>query len=346
MKFPQYISFTITNACNLRCRMCGQWSEKGYMYNKSNNLVSLLELTDWKHLLDEVATHDIKSILIRGGEPFLFPKIMDLLKYINKKGIKISIDTNGTLLNKYAAELIEMGNIHLTISLDGPQEIHDKVRGVPGCFKKIKNNVTLLNELEKHSDQKISKSICCTISKYSYKGLAEMPDIARSMAISTISIVPYYYFSLNTGKKYEEELYTNFNCPAFSWRGFQHEYSGIDFKIFREKYRKYLKNLQDIYNFPYMKLSEDDYSVWFHDTSTPVGSSTCMNIEKLIDIQPTGETNFCVDFPDYSLGNVKNSSIKEIWNSNRASEFRKYRQEKPLAICYRCGAKYISEIKV
>ena len=70
-----------------------------------------------------------------------------------------------------------MANIHLTISLDGPKEIHDNVRGVQGSFQKIKNNVTFLNKLEKHSDQKISKSICFTISKYSYKGLAEMPEI-------------------------------------------------------------------------------------------------------------------------------------------------------------------------
>jgi radical SAM protein with 4Fe4S-binding SPASM domain len=70
-----------------------------------------------------------------------------------------------------------------------------------------------------------------------------------------------------------------------------------------------------------------------------------MNVEKLIDIQPNGEANFCVDFPDYSIGNVRDSSIGEIWNSSRAQRFRDYRREKPLAVCHRCGAKYISEIK-
>ncbi|MEJ2629133.1 MAG: radical SAM protein, partial [bacterium] len=145
MNFPQNISFTITNACNLRCRMCGQWSKKGYMYNKEKNFNSSLKLADWKRLVDEVASHHIKSILIRGGEPFLFPKITELLKYISRKGIRISLDTNGTVLNKYAAELVEMENMHLTISLDGPPEIHDKVRGVQGCYEKIKDNLTLLN---------------------------------------------------------------------------------------------------------------------------------------------------------------------------------------------------------
>jgi hypothetical protein len=33
MEFPEYISFTVTNSFNLRCGMCGQWSEEGYIRN-------------------------------------------------------------------------------------------------------------------------------------------------------------------------------------------------------------------------------------------------------------------------------------------------------------------------
>jgi len=40
-----------------------------------------------------------------------------------------------------------------------------------------------------------------------------------------------------------------------------------------------------------------------------------------------------------------NSSIEEIWDSPAANKFRNYRREKPLAVCYRCGAKYIAELK-
>jgi MoaA/NifB/PqqE/SkfB family radical SAM enzyme len=175
--------------------------------------------------------------------------------------------------------------------------------------------------------------------------LGEMPDIARSLSISSINIVPYYYFPSDIGEKYKTELKKKFNCPAFSWRGFHQENSGIDFNLFKDIYRNYLANLGEIYNFPYMDFTEEDYRIWSHDSQTPVGSLTCMNIEKLFDIQPDGEANFCVDFPDYSIGNVKKAAIKKIWNSPKASRFRTYRRKKPLSICYRCGAKYISEIK-
>jgi MoaA/NifB/PqqE/SkfB family radical SAM enzyme len=345
MNFPQFISFTITNSCNLRCKMCGQWSEEGYIKNNPEMLTSHMELKDWKRLVDEIAQYKIRFVLIRGGEPFLFPGIIELLEYINSKGIFLSIDTNGTVLNKFAADLVRIGNMHITFSVDGPEEIHDDVRGVKGSFDRIKENITLLNNLEKESKNRISKSICFTISKYSYKGLGKMPEVARSMGITSINIVPYYFISAELGKIYEEEMEKNFNCSAFSWKGFHHEDSGVDFNLFKEQHRNYLATLKGIENFPYMPLTEDDYKLWFSNSFTPVGSLKCMNIENLIDIQPNGDANFCVDFPDYCIGNVNDSSIKEIWESPGAVQFREYRREKPLSVCYRCGAKYISEIK-
>jgi len=345
MDFPQFVSFTITNSCNLRCAMCGQWSDEGYIYNHTIDTRSEMELEDWKKLVDEAASNNIKTILIRGGEPFLFHGIIKLLEYINSKGIFISIDSNGTLLKKYAEDIIRIGNMHITFSVDGPEEIHDAVRGVKGSFKKTKENIALLNELEKKSGRKISKSACFTISKFSYKGLGEMPNVIRDLGLTSINIVPYYYVPSEIGKKYEDELETNFNCKAFSWKGFHHEDSGVDFNLFKDEYKKYLAGLDGINDDPYMPLTQDEYRLWFNDSLTPVGSLTCTNAERLIDIQPNGNANFCVDFPDYCIGNAKHSSIKEMWNSSMAIKFRNYRRENPLSVCYRCGAKHMSDIR-
>lgn len=315
------------------------------MHHNKAGLKKELGLSDWKRLVDEAASHQASSILLRGGEPFLFPGIIELLEYINGKGIFISIDTNGTVLRDYAADILRIGRMHLTVSVDGPEEIHDKVRGFKGCFKKIKENIALLNELEKKSPNKIGKSITFTISPYSYKGLGSMPDIARSLGIGSICIVPYYYVPEKIGRLYEKELMDNFSCRAFSWRGFHHEDSGIDFDIFREEYGKYLAGLKEIKNFPYLPLTEDEYKTWFDNPLTPVKSIPCSNVEKLIDIQPDGSANFCVDFPDYSFGNIKESTIEELWNSERAELFREHRRKAPFSVCWRCGAKYMSEIK-
>jgi len=345
MDFPKFISFTVTNACNLRCKMCGQWSEDGYIKNKTKcpDTGTIMKLEDWKRLVDEITNYKIRFILVRGGEPFLFPGLIELLKYINSKGIFISLDTNGTMLDKYAQELVNIGNMHITFSIDGPEKIHDDVRDLKGSFKKTKENIILLHKLDK--EHKISKSICFTISKFSYKGLGEMPDVARSMNIESVNIVPYYYVPAEIGNKYEKELKDNFDCPAYSWKGFHHDDSGVDFDIFVKELRKYKTSLNGIKDDPYLPLTEEEYRLWFNNSTDLIGSSECKNIESLIDIQPDGEANFCVDYPDYSFGNVYRSTIKELWNSQKAEKFREYRHQKPLAVCYRCGGKYISEIK-
>jgi MoaA/NifB/PqqE/SkfB family radical SAM enzyme len=343
MTFPKVISLTVTNSCNLRCKMCGQWSEEGYIYNNVKDSGSKMKLADWKKLIDEMANHKMDFVLIRGGEPFLFPGIIELIEYAVDKDLPLGIDSNGTMLEKYAEDLVRIGNMHITFSVDGPEEIHDYVMGIKGSYKKIKENIALLNELEKNSEKKISKSICFTLSRYSYKGLGEMAETARSMAIKSVLIAPYYYFSESIGKMYEKELKENFDCEAFSWKGFHHEESGIDYEIFREGHEKYLNNLGDIENFPFMPFKENDFKIWFSDFLTPVGSTACHNVESLIDIQPDGGANFCIDFPDYVFGNVFEDTIEYLWNSERAEKFREYRRKNPFAICYRCGAKYMTE---
>ena len=342
MNFPQSISLTITNHCNLRCQMCEQWSEEGYIRRNRDSLKHEMALADWMRVVDELAAHGIKSLLLRGGEAFMLPGIIELLDYIHARGMFISIDTNGTLLKLYAEDILRIGNMHLTISVDGPEAVHDSVRGVPGTFQRIREGVTQLNEVEKMGGNTISRSICFTISQYNYRYLSNMPDVARSLGLGSIAIVPYYYFPDSAGKRYEEEL-RSLGCSAFTWLGFHHEESGVDFDEFQRQYRQFLASLGELQNYPYMPLGEPEYQAWFSDSQSLVGYPNCLNIEKLIDIQPDGSANFCVDFIDYSFGNVREATIRELWNGERAERFRQYRRAHALAVCQRCGAKYMSQ---
>lgn len=343
MNFPEKVSFTITNACNLRCKMCGQWSEDGYISNDTSKLKSQMGIEKWKSLVDEISEHGGKWLLIRGGEPFLFPGIIELLQYINTKNIFMAIDTNGTFLEKYAEDLVSMGNMHITISVDGTEEIHDEVRGVKGTFGKLKRGMAKLNKLDDPENPGISRSICFTAGSTNYKTLGEIPDIARDLKIKSINMMPYYYLPEKTGLKYEKEI-KELGCTAFSWHGFHHDDPGVDPDEFLEVLNVYRSRLNGIDGFPYMPLTDEEYRSWFSEAESQVGVNHCLNIEKLIDIQPNGDLNFCVDFIDYIFGNVNKNSIKELWNSEAAERFRKYRRKKSLSVCYRCGAKYISEL--
>ena len=222
---------------------------------------------------------------------------------------------------QYAEDILRIGNMHLTISVDGPEPVHNAVRGVAGTFQRVKEGVACLAELEAQGGNKISRSICFTISQYNYRCLGVMPDVARSLGLGSIAIVPYYYFPESVGRRYAKEL-RSLGCSAFSWAGFHHEESGVNFEEFERQYHRYLASLGDVHSYPYMPLDEEQYRAWFEDSQTPVGYQYCLNVEKLIDIQPDGSANFCVDFVDYSFGNVKYASIEELWNNERAGRFR------------------------
>ncbi len=343
MNYPQSASLTITNHCNLRCQMCGQWSQEGYIRQHTELLKHEMRLSDWKRVVDELADHGIGSVLLRGGEIFMFPGIIDLMDHIHDKGMFISVDTNGTMLEQFAADIVRIGKMHLTVSVDGPEPVHDEVRGIPGTFQKVKAGLAKLAELEAASENKISRSICFTISRYNYRSLGEMPEVARSLGLTSIAIVPYYYFPQSIGRQYEQELEA-LGCKAFSWIGFHHEDSGVDFVEFQRQFRLYQANLGEVYSYPYMALDEGQYKDWFMDTQTQVGPRHCHNVEKLIDIQPDGSANFCVDFVDFSFGNVREATIADLWNGERAECFRNARRDGPLAVCGRCGAKYMSQL--
>ena len=343
--FPSHISLTITNTCNLRCQMCGQWSQEGYIRCQPERLKHKMTLEDWKRVVDELVDHQVPSLLLRGGEPFVYPAIGALLEYIQSRGIWISIDTNGTHIKEFAETIARIGKIHLTISLDGPEAVHDQVRGVKGTYARIRESLATLKQAEQKYGTTVSKSFNYTISRYSLEGLGELPGAARDLGLKNVCIVPYYYFPESVGKAYEQEMQSVFGCPAYSWAGFHHEESGVPPELFQAQYRQYRQELKGLQDFPYMPFSEDEYRAWFADATTPVGLTRCSNVEKLIDIQPNGDANFCVDFPDYTFGNVRQATIEEIWNSKRAEKFRQYRRQKPLSICHRCGAKYMSEME-
>jgi MoaA/NifB/PqqE/SkfB family radical SAM enzyme len=345
MDFPGFVSFTVTNACDLRCRMCGQWSEQGYLRHPATRTGSALTLGDWKRLVDEAASRGVGMILIRGGEPFLLPGIVELVDHIAAKGLFTSIDSNGTHLAEVADDLVRIGRVHVTVSVDGTEPTHDTVRGVPGCFQKTARGIAVLKEAERRRGNTISTSITFTISPWSYRDLGAMPEVARSLGIQQLCIVPYYYMPEALGRAYERELGEELGCRAFSWRGFCHETSGVDFTLFREQLRAYRAALRGLGDYPYLPLSEEEYRVWFEDPVAPVGSAECPNSERLIDVQPNGEANCCVDFPDYSFGNVREATLAELFNGERARRFRQCRRQKPFSACHRCGAKYMAVVR-
>jgi radical SAM protein with 4Fe4S-binding SPASM domain len=291
-------------------------------------------------VVDEVHEHNA-LLIIRGGEPLLYPRISDLLAHIKSRGMFVSVETNGVPLKKYAETLVRLNVNHLTISVDGPEEVHDLVRGVKGTFARLRKS---LQELEKQEDKygfKIHRSITCTVSGDNYRSLGAMADVTRALGFAGVCVVPYYYIPERQGLEYEKLMRKEFACEAYSWRGFHHEESGVDVDVFLAELEEFNSKLGELPSYSYMPLTDDEYREWFSSSDTTVRQAECNNIWGCLDVQPDGNVNFCVDFPDYSIGNVADNSLHEMWHSERAWRFRELRSAREMPVCFRCGSKYM-----
>jgi len=321
--------------------MCGQWGPEGYI--RGGRALEAMPVARWLELVDEAARLGTKVVCLRGGEPLLFPGVLEIIRRIKARGIFLCMDTNGVFLGKFAAELVDAGIDVITVSVDGPEPVHDRVRGVPGTFRAMAEGVGALNRAKAGKGATTPEvGACFTMSPESLPGLPGMGDVMRALGIPTISANPYYYFPDRVGAIYEERMRRELICEAFSWRGFHREGSGVDPEAFLKAWHEFKARLGEVKLYPFMDLSDDDYRHWFSDNETPVGRRECPNPLKLLDIQPGGDANFCVDFPDYVIGNVAKNTIEEIWNGERAQAFRRAVATAPFPVCLRCGAKYMS----
>jgi radical SAM protein with 4Fe4S-binding SPASM domain len=122
------VVWNVTRTCNLRCVHC---------YSDSFAQKYPGELTHEQGLanIDDLAAYKIPALLFSGGEPLVRPDTLDLMEYATKKGLRVTLSTNGTLIDEAAAaRLKKIGTTYVGISLDGIGETNDLFRGKAGAF--------------------------------------------------------------------------------------------------------------------------------------------------------------------------------------------------------------------
>ncbi len=152
------ISWRITLECNLNCVFCTV-REREFKFMPVNAEYPLKKETVVKMIM--ALYNFIKSsgrsleINFTGGEPCLRPDIIELSHLFNKLNIRLSLDTNGTMSSDSLWKIILNNYSNITISIDGPERVHDKVRSRKGTFKKVIINLEKLCKWRKLLKNKI-----------------------------------------------------------------------------------------------------------------------------------------------------------------------------------------------
>jgi radical SAM protein with 4Fe4S-binding SPASM domain len=132
---PKIVIFELTHRCNLRC---------GHCYNDGPDPSRQLTTGEVTSILKGIPSPGTTALGFTGGEVMVRADVMEILEAAHKMGFEnINIDSNGTLIDEDTiGRFKELGVKSLHVSLDGPEEINDQLRG-NGSYRKVVKAIKL-----------------------------------------------------------------------------------------------------------------------------------------------------------------------------------------------------------
>jgi len=352
---PVSVCFKLTNACNLRCAMCGQPRE-GHKpgdakYAPPSFFKQRVPLQAYKRVIDEIKGAR-PNLYLWGGEPFMYSELPELVAYGKSRGLTVQVNTNGMYLRKYAREIVDSGLDDLIISIDGSEELHDRVRGRAGTFDLVRRGIRAIQEIKgKEGKRRPIFRIRGTITPYNFESLADLIPIAEQLGAASLNFNWTWFTTRATGEAYQNTMKKLFGVEALSWIPYQ-----SDVILDPQKQRKYegiMEQLERIFNnrsalpismSPYIRPAQVES--YYENIKETFGHCTCYAVYMKSYILPNGDVTPCPDFPDYICGNILETPFTRIWNGERYRNWRRELKKRQLfPACYRCCDLFLSDIK-
>jgi MoaA/NifB/PqqE/SkfB family radical SAM enzyme len=371
LPMPTFVQLRVTNLCNLRCKMCGQWGDTGIFradgFSASatdgkreaariRDLIGAkrqLAIEDYVRLLDEIAPFQ-PIVSLFGGEPLLYPDIVPLVAEIKKRGFTCTIITNGGRLEAHARDFVELGIDSVAVSFDGPPEIHNRIRGQSDSFERASAGVRAVARWRGRLGRALPMQIgILPVTELNLEQVGRGIEILRELPIDTINVGLRWFVPKEVGADYEAVMRETFGVAATSWKGFEFDNRAVAGANARQmadlvKLLKTLRRrrfLDSTLGRPWTSFVPDvppervpDY---FSDFGQTFGHRMCPVAWYFAQVEPDGEVCFCGDFPDFFIGNVRRNSFREIWTGERAAKFREKLAREPLPICNRCCGSFV-----
>ncbi|MCP4634834.1 MAG: radical SAM protein [candidate division Zixibacteria bacterium] len=309
---PTQIYGVLTNRCNLKCKMCYYWRKEPTEIPASywiKALISLRKFTGFYH------------INLSGGEPLIKKDIFDILQACQENDISVGITTNGFLLNKNRVDkLIDNNIFNINISIDSMDEnIHDKMRGIPGMHSRIMTNIDYLMEKKTkadHNTRVILKTIVC---KDNLDGLDKVVEYAKHLGLTGVEFQPIMEWT-------EDSVEMMDINPVFLedkiGRLIQMKQDGdpilnsVD--VFKEGVQVYKENYELTHSEIQSKVEREEVC----DSSTNKNNQRQCSVPlRNIFIDSNGDVALCPDVPS-KIGNIKDCEIGEMWTSERTKKLR------------------------
>lgn len=293
---PIHIRIKPTNVCNHNCSYCAYRAED-LQLGKDMVIKDYIPLQKMMEIIDDVEEMGVKAITFSGGgEPFLYPYLLDAVKRLSETPVKFAALTNGSRLTGEVAEIFAQHGTWLRISIDGwDDESYSKYRGVPhGEFTKVMDNIKHFKLMKGKCLMGVSIIVDQTNSSHLYNFIKKLKDIG----VDSVKIAPCVI-----SNNVEEN--NTYHKPIFDTVKVQieksiNELKDNNFEIF-DSYHRQLETFEKRYSWcPYLQIlpviGADQNVYACHDTA--------------------------YDFENGLIGSIKNTGFKKFWFADKNIFFK------------------------
>jgi radical SAM protein with 4Fe4S-binding SPASM domain len=318
------IFWNLTNRCNLACSHCYINAHPGA---KRDDELSTAEM---KAVIDDLAAMGTPLILLSGGEPLVRNDFWEIAEYIQGKGMKSALSTNGTLIDPAVAlRLRNSGVEYVGVSLDGATpETHDRIRNRTGSF------ADSLRALRACKAIGLPCGVRITVTRDNFRELGDLIDLAVDVGASRFCV----YWLVPTGRGQD----------GHASRQLSHEEVQEVIDLLFQKAHEIdptkleiltVDSPQDSVYFLQRMRREDRENAYTVEQLLSFMGSGCSAGDRVANIDPSGDVYPCQFAQESSLriGNVREEKFSTLWNDAENEVLAAFR-ERPIRLEGACGA--------
>ena len=326
---PEWLVVVVNNACNLHCRMCDVGlGETGTTFwaqmigQRRRNLDPEL----LARALDQAARFRPRPrIGLASPEPLLHPRIVELVRMAKRRRFFVSVTTNGMLLARLAADLVGAGLDEITVSVDGPPAVHDRIRGKDGSFAALAEGVATL-AAARRGGRRPALRLSATINDLNVAALRGLLDAVEPLGAESITIAHLSFIT--------EAMAAAHNAVvAPEWRVSRSNLGPIDPAALDVD--ACLQSIQAVKRWaaahrkPRVAFSpeladRDALVTYYRRPDAFVGGRRCTDPWRILMLRSDGTVSpahsRCYDVP---VGHVTQTPLRELWNNAAMRGFRR-----------------------
>lgn len=300
----------LTEGCNLACKHC--WLAPSYQPDGGTG--GHLDFELFRLAVEEGIPLGLSQVKLTGGEPLLHPDFQKMVDFLYKKGLGLSIETNGMLMTealvRYLKEKNKLGLI--SVSLDGANaETHDAFRGVKGSFEKACRAIKCL------ADVGFGPQVIMSLHQDNVSEVEALVSLAQDLGAGSVKLGIVKPTGRGEGVLKQQKTLD-----------FQHQY----------KLGKWVNNVLQKRN---RIMVYYQWPMAFYNMKQLLHSArfSC-HVFNILSILPTGQLAMCgigTHVPDLCYGSLRQDKVGEIWFSHpKLIELREKFPQGLTGICAEC----------